>query len=149
MKGDKQTAEYTYAQNQLIPVGASAIFNNTIPCNRGLIYHRNESSVFVLKGAVNNPCQGFARYQITFNGNISVPEGETAGPISISLALGGESITTSNAIVTPTVAEAFFNVTSTMFADIPAGTSLTLSVENTSTIPIDMNAANLTISRVA
>lgn len=36
-----------------------------------------------------------------------------------------------------------------MFADIPAGTSLTLSVENTSTIPIDMNAANLTISRVA
>lgn len=114
-----------------------------------MIYHRDESSVFVLKGAVNNPCQGFARYQITFNGNISVPEGETAGPISISLALGGESITTSNAIVTPTVAEAFFNVTSTMFADIPAGTSLTLSVENTSTIPIDMNAANLTISRVA
>lgn len=142
-------AEYTYAQSQEIAVGGSAIFNNTIPCNRGLIYHRDESSVFILKGSVNNPCQGFARYQVVFNGNIAVPEGETAGPVSISLALGGEAITTSNAIVTPTVAGAFFNVTSTMIADIPAGTSLTLSVENTSTIPVSMNAANLTINRVA
>ena len=142
-------AEYTYSPLQTVAVGGSAIFNNSIPCNRGNIFHRNDSGIFILKGNTNNPCQNFARYQVVFNGNIAVPTGETVGPVSVALSLGGEAITTSEAIVTPTVVDAFFNVTSTLIADVPSCTSLTLSLENTSVIPISLSNANLTISRIA
>lgn len=142
-------AEYTYNALQEISVNGSAIFNDSIPCNRGFVFHRNESGVFVLRGIVANACQNFARYQVTFNGNISIPTEETVGPISIGLALGGEPIQTSNAIVTPTVVDAFFNVTSTAFIDVPRGCCFSIAVENTSTIPINLQNANLVISRVA
>ena len=142
-------AEYTYNQAQTIAVNGPAIFNDSIPCTRGFIYHRNESGVFVLRGIVSNPTACLARYRVTFNGNIAVPDGETVGPISMALSLGGEAIQTSNAIVTPTVTEAFFNITSTAFIDVPRGCCLSVGVENTSTIPITLENANLVITREA
>ena len=142
-------AEYTLNQIQEIPVNGSAIFIDSIPCNRGFVYHRNESGLFLLRGIVNNPTQCFARYQVVFNGNIAVPEEETPGAISLAISLGGEPITTSNAIVTPTVVDSYFNVTSTAFIDVPRGCCLSMSVENISTIPIDLQNANLVITRVA
>ena len=142
-------AEYTYNPIQEIAVNGSALFNDSIPCNRGLIYHRNESGVFVLRGIVNNPCQNFARYQVTFNGNIAVPEAETVAPISVAIAIDGEPILTSNAIVTPTVVDAYFNATSTAFIDIPRGCCFSVAIENTSTIPINLQNANLVITREA
>lgn len=141
-------AEYTYNSIQEIAVNGSAIFNTNIPCNRGNIYHRNESGIFILK-ANTSPNMCFARYQVVFNGNIAVPTGETVSPISMSLSLDGENILTSNAIVTPTVVDAYFNITSTAFIDIPRGCCFNLGVRNTSTIPINLQNANLVIARVA
>ncbi|MCR4717536.1 MAG: hypothetical protein K5656_10170 [Lachnospiraceae bacterium] len=91
----------------------------------------------------------FARYQVTFNGNIAVPEEETVAPISIAIAIDGEAILTSNAIVTPTVVDAYFNATSTAFIDITRGCCFCISIENTSTIPINLQNANLVITREA
>ena len=141
-------AEYTYNPIQEIAVNGSAIFNTTIPCNRGNVYHRNESGIFILKSNTS-PNMCFARYQVTFNGNIAVPTEETVGPISMALSLDSESILTSNAIVTPTVVDAYFNITSTAFVDIPRPCCINLSVKNTSTIPINLQNANLVITRVA
>lgn len=81
--------------------------------------------------------------------NIAVPTDETAGPISVALAIDGEALRTSNAIVTPTVADAYFNVTSTAFITVPKGCCFSVSVENTSTISINMQNANLVVERVA
>lgn len=141
--------EYTYAASQEVAVNSNVIFNTTIPCTRGCIYHREESGVFILRGIVNNPTQTFARYQVTYNGNISIPTGETVGPISVAIAIDGETLPASTAIVTPTVVESLFNVTVTAIIDVPRGCCLNVSIENGSTIPIDVANSNLTIARVA
>jgi hypothetical protein len=149
-------AEFTYNPVQLVEPNQNVILNNSIPCTKGYVFHRNESGIVILRGIVNNSCNTFARYQVTFNGNIAVPEDGTVGPISVSLALDGEPLQTSMAIVTPTVAGAYFNVTSTAFITVPKGCCFSLSVENTSpsgtTTPapaINVQNANLVITRVA
>lgn len=78
-----------------------------------------------------------------------------AGPISLAIAISGEPLATSQAIVTPTVAEAYFNVTSVAIIDVPVGCCLEVAIENTSTnaagAPVSVNVqnANLTVDRVA
>ena len=142
-------AEFTYNPIQLITAGQSAILNTTIPCNKGYVYHRNEIGIVILRGIVNNPTNCYARYKVTFNGNIAVPEDGTPGEISVALSIDGEPLLTSNAIVTPTAADAYFNVTSTAFITVPKGCCFSVSVENTSTISINMQNANLVVERVA
>lgn len=147
-------AEYTYNPIQLVQPGQAALFNNSIPCRRGYVYHRNESGIVTLCGAVNNPCADFARYQVTFNGNIAAPT--AAGAIAVALAINGEPILTSRAIATPTAVDAYFNVTSTAIITVPRGCCFSLSVENVTEAvgaaapqAINVQNANLTITRIA
>ena len=150
-------AEFTYNPIQTVQPNQPVLLNTSIPCNKGYVYHRNESGVVTLRGIVNNPSACFARYQVTFNGNIAVPEGGTAAPIAIALAIDGEPILTSRAIVTPAAAEDFFNVTSTAIITVPRGCCFNVSVENvtepatptTPATPIDVQNANMTVTRIA
>lgn len=151
-------AEFTYNPIQLVEPGQNVILNNSISCNRGYVLHRNESGIVTLRGIVNNACGCFARYQVTFNANIAVPEGGAVGPISVALAIDGEPILTSRAIVTPAAVDEYFNVTSTAIITVPKGCCFTVAVENTSssatpgTTPapaINVQNANLTVSRIA
>lgn len=151
-------AEFTYNPVQLVEPNQAVILNTTIPCNKGYVFHRNESGLVTLRGIVNNPCASFARYQVTFNANIALAEGATVGPIAVALAIDGEPIQTSRAIVTPAAVGDYFNVTSTAFITIPAGCCAMISVENVSvsatpgTTPapeINVQNANLVVSRVA
>lgn len=150
-------AEFTYNPVQLIAPNQNAIFNTSIPCNKGYVFHRNESGIVILRGIVNNGCSNFARYQVTFNGNIAIPEGGTVGPIAMALAIDGEPIQTSIAIVTPAAVDEYFNVTSTAFITVPKGCCFNIGVENvsigaTATDPapsVNLQNANLVISRVA
>ena len=156
-------AEYTFNPVQRVEPGQNIILNDNIPCNRGYVLHRNESGIVILRGIVNG-CGCFARYQVTFNGNMAVPSDQPLGPISIALAIDGEPVQTSRAIVTPAdtatdpVTPAnFFNVTSTAIITVPKGCCFTVAVENTSgpaepggTAPeILVQNANLTVSRIA
>ena len=151
-------AEYAYNPVQTVQPNQAVLLDTVIPCNKGFVYHRDQSGILTLRGAVNNPCASFARYQVTFNGNVALTEGATVGPISLSLAISGEPIATSKAIVTPTVVDAYFNVTSTAIITVPRGSCFNVSVENTSesatpaTTPapaINVQNANLTVSRIA
>lgn len=158
-------AEFTYNPVQTVQPNQPVVLNTSIGCPRGYVLHRNESGIVTLRGIVNNSCGCFARYQVTFNGNIAVPSTGTAGPISIALALDGEPILTSRAIVTPAAVAAdppttdnFFNVTSTAIITVPRGCCFNVSVENTSesatpaTTPapaILVQNANLTVTRIA
>lgn len=150
-------AEFTYNPIQLIAYGQNAVLNNSIGCCKGYVLHRNESGIVILRGIVNNPNSCFARYQCTFNGNIAVPEDGTVGEISIALALDGEPIQTSRAIVTPAAVDEYFNVTSTAIITVPKGCCFTLAVENTSDgataadpgTAINLQNANLTVTRIA
>ena len=149
-------AEFTSNPIQLVQPAQPITLNTTIGCNKGYVYHRPESGIVTLRGIVNNPCGYFARYQCTFNGNIAVPTGGTVGPIAISIALDGETIPTSRAIVTPAAVDEYFNVTSTAIITVPKGCCFNLSVENASeqdgTTPapaINVQNANLTVARIA
>lgn len=151
-------AEFTYNPIQLVNPNQPVLLNTSIACNRGYVLHRNESGIVTLRGIVNCPTGCFARYQATFNANIAVPEGGTPGPISVALAIDGEPLLTSRAIVTPAAADDYFNVTSTAIITVPKGCCFNISVENVSesadpaTTPapaINVQNANLVVSRIA
>lgn len=141
-------AEFTYNPVQEVAENGAVILNDAIPCNKGYVLHRNESGIVTLRG-ITNGCSRFARYQVFFDANIAVPEGGTAGPISVSLAIEGEAIPTSNAIVTPTVVDAYFNVSSIGIIDVPSGCCAHIAVENTSNQAINVQNANLLVTRIA
>lgn len=142
-------AEFTYNPIQEVAAGGSIIFNTAIGCNKGYVLHREESGIVTLRGAVNNPCATFARYFVLFEANIAVPEGGTPGEISVSIAISGEPLPTSLAAATPTVAEAYFNVNSPAYIDVPAGCCFNISVDNTSEAAINVRNANLIVTRTA
>lgn len=142
-------AEYVYPLDQTVASGNNVLLQDSIPCNKGYVIHRNGSGILTLRGIVNSPCAKFARYFVEFNGNIAIPEGGTPGEISVALAIDGEALQTSLARVTPTVAEAFFNVTSVAYITVPVGCCVTIAVENTSGVDIVAANSNLVINRVA
>jgi hypothetical protein len=142
-------AEYSAVALQTVEVDENILFNNGCrACRKGFISHRDDSGIFFLKGA-SNGCK--AVYRVTFDGNIAIAtDGGTVEPISVSLTINGEELGNGTAIVTPTVAGAFFNVSITSFIDIPCSCCVTVSVENTSdTTPIDVTNANIIFERVA
>lgn len=158
-------AEFTKNEVQTVLPNQPVTLNTSIGCNKGYVFHRPGSGIVTLRGAVNNPTSCFARYQVTFNGNIAIPDGGTVGPISVALALDGEPILTSRAIVTPAATadnpptqNNFFNVTSTAIITVPKGCCFNVSVENTSESPtpattpapaINVQNANMTVNRIA
>lgn len=142
-------AEYVAIAPQEVAVGRNILLEDSIPCNKGYVIHRNGSGVLTLRGIVNNSCACFARYRVTFNGNISIPTGGTAGEISIALSQNGEALQSSLAIVTPSAVEEPFNVTSTAYITVPRGCCYSIAVENTSDQEITVANANLVISREA
>lgn len=148
-------AEYLANAVQTIPLNQPAIFTASIPCRNGFVYHEDETGIFILRGRTPN-C--FARYQVTFNGNIAIPTGGAVTPIAVALAVNGEPRLTSRAIFTPAAVETYGNVTSTAIITVPQGCCFTLSLryvaadEDPATVPtpvIELQNANLTINRVA
>lgn len=148
-------AEYTSNAVQTIALNQPAVFTASIPCTRGLVYHEDETGIFILKCVTPN-C--FARYQVTFNGNIAIPTGGAVTPIAIAIAVNGEPRLTSRAIYTPAAVDEYGNVTSTALITVPKGCCFTLSVryvaadEDPATTPtpvIELQNANLVINRVA
>jgi hypothetical protein len=142
-------AEFVNNEVQEVQANQNVVLYGSIPCNKGYVYHREGSGILTLRGIVNNPSCNFAMYQVTFNGNIAVPTDGTAGEISLAIALGGEIIQTSKAIATPAAVDEYFNVTSTAIITVPRGCCASVAVENASDIAINVQNANLVVSRIA
>lgn len=148
-------AEYLANAVQAISLNQPAIFTASIPCNRGCVYHEDETGIFILRGVTPN-C--FARYQVTFHGNIAIPTGGAVTPIAVALTVNGEPRQTSRAIYVPAAVDTYGNVTSTAIITVPRGCCFTLSVryvaadEDPATTPtpvINLQNANLVINRIA
>ena len=151
--------EFLYNEVQPVSLNAPVLFRASIPCTRGYVYHEDETGNFILKGIVNNPCNCFAHYQVTFNGNIALPEDATeVVPIAVALTVNGEPRLTSRAIFTPAAVDEYGNVTSTAIIKVPKGCCFSLGVDviPASTDPtitpapvVNVQNANLTIARIA
>ena len=140
----------TVALNAPIP------FLDSIPCNRGYVFHQNGTGIFVLRGITNN-C--FARYEVTFTGNIAIPEEGEVTPIATAIVVSGEQRIGSRSIFTPADIDEYGNVTSRAIVDVPRGCCFTVSVEyvngtvdDPTVVPtplINVIDGSLTITRVA
>ena len=149
-------AEYLANAVQSVALNAPVLFTASIPCNKGYVYHEDETGIFILRGCTNN-C--FARYQVTFNGNIAVPDGGELTPIAVAIAVNGEPRLTSRAIFTPQAVDEYGNVTSTAIITVPKGCCFSTSVryvdattDDPATEPttlINVQNANLVINRIA
>lgn len=138
--------EITANALQTVEANQNVLFTETPVCGSCSIIHREGSGLVTLRG-ITNQCR--ARFKAFFSGNIGLPADGTAGAISLALAINGEPVASSTAIVTPAAVEEFFNVATAVYIDVPAGCCLTISVRNTSTDAIDIQNANLIIERVA
>ena len=148
-------AEYLENAVQLVALNNAAIFNSSIPCNRGYIYHEDGTGIFILRGITSN-C--FARYRVVFNGNIAIPEGGTVSPISVAISVNGETRNTSIATITPAAGQAYSQDTSTAITTVPQGCCFSVAVravtpetdETVTPAPvIELRNANLVINRIA
>lgn len=151
-------AEFVYNEVQSIPLNQPALLQDSIPCNKRYVIHEDGSGILILRGVVNNPCAGFARYKVTANGNIAIPEGGTAGPIAVALTMNGEVKPATRAIVTPAAVNEYFNFTCTSIFTIPAGCCFQVSLRNVdpdndpTTTPapvINIQNLNVDVTRVA
>lgn len=149
-------AEYLANALQNVAVNSPILFTASIPCTKGYVYHEDETGIFILRGITNN-C--FARYQVTYNGNIAVPEGGEVTPIALAITVNGEERPTSKAIFTPQAVDEFGNVTSTAIITVPKGCCFSVSVRYvdatvddptvTPTPTIEVQNSNLVINRIA
>lgn len=148
-------AEYLANAVQAVALNGPVVFTASIPCNKGYIYHEDETGIFILRGCTNN-C--FARYQATFNGNIAIPEEGEVTPIAVAITVNGEPRVTSRAIFTPADVDEYGNVTSTAIITVPKGCCFTVSVRYVQatddpavepTPIINVQNANLVFDRIA
>jgi hypothetical protein len=145
-------AEYSANAVQTVPIGGSVIFTESpVPCNRGLVYHREDTGIFRLANRffrqnIMNCWNRRTNYEVAFHANIAVPEGETipADGISLALAVDGEIDPSSTMIFLPAAVGDFGNIGADIIVTVPYVCSCsTVSVRNTSTIPVDVQNANI------
>ena len=131
----------TVAANQ------NVYFTDSVTSGNYSIEHRDGSGLVTLRGVTNTQCR--ARFRVHFGANIAVPTGGTAEAISLAIALDGEAIPSTIMTITPAAVENYFNVSASIFIDIPKGCCSHVSVQNISTQPVLVQNANLIAERSA
>lgn len=148
-------AEYSSNAVQTVPVGGSVIFTESpVPCNRGLVYHRDDSGLFRVANRffmqnINSCCRRNTNYLVSFHANIAIPTDPagTVEPISLAIAVDGEVDPSSTMIFTPAAVGDFGNVGAEIVVTVPClCTCSSISVRNTSTQPILVQNANFVIN---
>lgn len=149
-------AEWTSVARQVVNPGEAIVFTeNTIPCPYGLILHREDSGSFLAKGvAVKNQPRvrcclmpQSVTYKVTFGANVAIPTGETVGPITVAIAIDGNSLLGTEMEVTPAAVEEFSNISRCTPIGIWKGCCQSISVRNTSAVPIAVENANIGIEQ--
>ena len=80
---------------------------------------------------------------------MALSTGATVAPVQFVIAVGGEPILSTQMIATPAAVGNYFNVSASIFLDVPAGCCQNISVKNIGTTSTDIQNANLIIERVA
>jgi hypothetical protein len=129
------------AEQEIIANGAALFSTTSLKSGCGAERHREGSSQITLaKPGI---------YSISFSGDIAVPTGGTVDSISMALALDGEPIPGAVMTSTPGATADYNNISKTHFAKVSPPCCAVVSVVNVSTQSIDLQNANLTVTRVA
>ena len=149
-------AEYSANAIQTVAAGGSVIFTESpVPCNEGLIYHRDESGAFRLASPSairNNGCRRrccctdypTANYQVAFHANIQVPEDGAVEPISLAISIDGQVDPSSIMTYTPAAVEELGNVGADVIVAVPCICRCSsVGVVNIGDQPIQVQNANI------
>lgn len=153
--GEVMAAEYSANALQTIPANGAVIFSESpVPCNRGLIFHRDESGLFRLASPriMGVPCCrrccccGYpeSTYQVAFHANVAIPTGGTVEEIQLAVVIDGETDPSSIMSFAPAAVEEFGNIGADVIVAVPCicGCS-SVSVRNISDQPVDVRNANI------
>ena len=139
---------------EVIPVGGTVTFNLEVAhtgCDengcRGAEYHRQGSGVVRLRGR-NNRCNLKSIFDLSFNGNVT--SGTAGTEVQLAMTVDGTPLAETTMIETIGTANSYQNLAARTYLKVCPGEDVTLSVTNTGTEPvtIDANAA-LTARRIA
>ena len=142
-------ASYVTTADNLVALNGTIPFNSvSIPCNKGNV-------VPLVPGVLNlngNTSNRFARYEVTLQGNIQIPEGGAVTPIALGITLNGVVIPESVAIVTPAAAEDYWHVNTSASITVPCGCCVTVSgayVDGTEDDPTTTPTPSIQVRREA
>ena len=150
-------ASYITTADALVALNGTIPFSRvSIPCNTGNVIPIVQG-ILNLKGNTRNR---FARYEVTIQGNIQIPEGGAVTPVAVGIALNGAVIPESVAIVTPAATENYWHVNTTAIVTVPCGCCLTVSAiyvdgteDDAATTPTPSiqvrRGASLSVTRIA
>lgn len=139
-------AEYTAILEQTVAANSNVLLTETPVDGGRCVVHREGAGLVTLRG-ITNQCR--SRYRVLFNGNIAVPTGGTVGAISAAISLNGEAVQSTTMIVTPAAVENYFNVSASVYVDVPNGCCTQVAIKNTSDQAILVQNADLIVERVA
>ena len=139
-------AKFTEIAEQTVAGLQNFVFtDDVIRCSRGFVTHIPSTGIITLKA----PCQGCARYRVSFGANVAIPEGGTVAPITVALALEGSAIPSATAILTPAAAGDLNHISIDDYITVPSGCCVNLTVKNLGADPITAQNANLIVDRTA
>ena len=142
-------ALYVTTNDVLVALNNTIPFNHvSIPCNTGNVIPI-ASGVLTIKGNTRNR---FARYRVTLQGNIAVPESGDVTAIALGIAINGAVIPESVAIFTPAAAEEYGHINTEAVITIPCGCCASVSavyVDGTEDDPATVPTPSITVRREA
>ena len=117
-------ARYITSTDQNVALNGTIPFDIvSIPCNTGNVIPL-APGILTLKG---NTCNKFARYEVTLQGNIAVPEGGELTPIALGITINGVVIPDSVAIITPQAVEEYGHISTSIPINVPCGCCVSVS----------------------
>ena len=150
-------AEYVTSSDNNVSLNGIIPFDTvSIPCNTGNVIPA-APGILILKGNTTNK---FARYEVTIQGNVSIPTGGTVTAIALGINLDGVTIPESIAIFTPQAVNEYNHMVTIATVTIPCGCCMTVSggyvdgttddaaVTPTPSINVRRNAS-ITVKRIA
>lgn len=150
-------ARYITSADSNVALNGTIPFNIvSIPCNRGCVVPL-ATGVVTLKGGNTN---SFARYNVTVQGNVSIPTGGAVTPVAVAITVNGTFIPDSVAIVTPTAVGDVWHVNTSTTITVPTGCCVSVSAayvdgteDDAATVPTPSinvrRQASLTVTRTA
>lgn len=128
----------------------------SIPCNKGYVIPIT-TGVLTLRG--NTPNR-FARYEVTVQANVAIPEDGEVTPIAVAITLNGVVIPDSIAIVTPAEVGEYWHINTSIPITVPCGCCVSVSaayvdatVDDAATTPtpslLVRRGASISVTRTA
>lgn len=116
-------AKYITSTDQNVALNNTIPFDIvSIPCNKGCVIPIT-TGVLTLKSGANNQ----ARYDVSVQANVAIPEGGAITPIAVAITLNGVPIPDSVAIVNPSAAEDVWHINTSTPITVPCGCCVSVS----------------------